>query len=132
MSLRSAFFSLAPSFALFACSSSSSAPAGQPPVIDSVDAPATATQSNGAYAITATVAFHDPNKAAITKVRLEIPAANLDTSQDVRNANPAAVSAQVLFAISGSAPKQSYNYSISVIDATGAESAAVEKSITLE
>ncbi|AKU99000.1 hypothetical protein AKJ09_05664 [Labilithrix luteola] len=105
---------------------------GNPPVLDSIDAPDTVTEQNGQFLITVSLRYHDPDGFPVTKVRFRVASAGLDITQDIPNASATANGATVGIAIDGSAPKQTYQYTLNVIDSRGAESAPVTKEITLQ
>lgn len=105
---------------------------GNPPVLESVDAPDTVTEQNGQFLITVSLRYHDPDGDPVTKVRFRVASAGLDLTQDIPNASTTANGATVGIAVDGSAPKQTYQYTLNVIDSRGAESEPVTKEITLQ
>jgi hypothetical protein len=126
---------LAPLFgvAFFGCSSStsSSSSTNAPPVVDSVDVPDTATATNGLYVVDVTVTAHDDDDT-LAREHLHVEVANAQDPQDApfgSNQKQGSVKFKLAF---GGAPPGTYKYQVTVFDSQGAESAPVEKSITLK
>lgn len=117
---------------LCACSSDSDGSSNNPPVIDSVDAPASVTAADGAFTVPITILAHDDDKDAITAIHYKIPAGEIDETEQLKNTSTDAAGVKLTLMVADSAPRQTYEYSVSVIDARGAESAAVTKTVTFE
>jgi hypothetical protein len=118
---------------LGACSSSSSGsstPSGPPPVIDSLDVPATATQTNGMYTVQGTIKFHDDTDI-VNAIHISVPATKTDLHQSIPNAQKNEIGAVLLLEFAG-APKGDLTFQVSVLDSSGRESAATTKTITLQ
>lgn len=133
--------------------------ANDAPIIDSVDAPLTVSERNGAYEIPVTLLFHDNDGEAVTRVHYRLPP-NVDAMMDVPTPNPTLESAQLTIVIpapavygptdtSVSAKKddgkgdrdddgrahqnrgRSHTLQLSIVDDRGAESRVLSSSVTL-
>lgn len=130
MHLRLVAFGL---FAVVLCAcSSDSSDTNNPPVIDSVDAPASVTAADGAFTVPITILAHDDDKDAIKAIHYKIPAGEIDQTEQLKETSSDAAGVKLTLMVADSAPRQTYEYSVSVIDARGAESAAVTKTVTFE
>ena len=129
--MKRAISACAASLALLAgCSSSSSgAAANLGPVIDTVQAAATAKV--GAQ-WTMTVSFHDPEKDAVADVHFTMKdlGQDLTTAAQGQTANANAVVVGIAFP--ANTPKGPHAYTLSLIDAKGAEGAVYSGTVTLE
>jgi hypothetical protein len=107
-------------------------------VIDTVDAPATASVgAGGNYTISGTVKFHDAEKDQVAKLRIKIPSAGAagETTSDLPQAAAGqlpAVAVQFSLTLGGTVPKGLLEYDLSLTDDRGAEGATVKKEITLQ
>jgi hypothetical protein len=90
---------LAAPLALVACSGET---ANDAPIIDSVEAPVVAKATDGSYAITVGVLFHDNDGEAITRVHYRL-LPDIEGVVDVPEANPTRQSALVTLVIPASA-----------------------------
>jgi hypothetical protein len=117
---------------LAACSSSSGDKPNAAPVIDSIDAPAEATQQQGQWAVTFTIMFHDADKDAITNLKYKVVQNGLTGSAQPQGTNPDAVGAKLTLLVPGTVQPGTYEIAFTVVDARGAESAPVSKSVTLK
>ncbi len=112
------------------CSSSSSgAAANQGPVIDTVQADATAKA--GAQ-WTLTVAFHDPEKDAVADVHLTIPDLKQDLTSAAQGSTANANAVLVGVPFPANTPKGPHPYTLSLIDAKGAEGAVYNGTVTVQ
>jgi hypothetical protein len=129
MSTRS-FLAAALALACASCgSSSSSSSSDQPPVVDSVDAPDTVKAGT---ALTITVKGHDEDDNVVTvKVHLVASQATQDPApQGIPTpSKQVGVLLQLLF--SGAPVGTALEYDISLVDASGKESAAFKKNVTV-
>lgn len=114
------------------CSSSSGGSSNTPPVIDSVDAPAEVTQQGGQWAVTFTIMFHDADKDAITSLKYKVAQNGQTGTAQPQSTNADAVGAKLVLVVPGSVPTGTYDIAFTVVDARGAESAPVSKSVTLK
>lgn len=134
MSFRFATFGLLAAV-LCACSSDPEV-SNNPPVIDSVDAPPSLKVEDGYFKLSIELVAHDDDKDAISAVRYRVPAGKIDETKSLPNAPEGAVDGPTQLKLDllfpANTPKSTYEYSLSVIDARGAESVAVTKSVTLE
>jgi hypothetical protein len=112
------------------CSSSSSgAAANQGPVIDNVQAAATATAGSQWQM---TITFHDPEKDAVQDVHFTMK----DLGQDItspaqgQTANASAILAGITFP--ANTPKGAHAFTVSLIDSKGAEGAVYAGSVTVQ
>lgn len=128
--MKRALFASAAFLAILAgCSSSSKGPANQPPVIDTVQAAATAKA--GAQ-WTMTVSFHDPDKDAVQDIHFTMKdlGQDLTTAAQGQTANATAVVAGITFP--ANTPTGPHAYTISLIDSGGAESIAYMGTVTVQ
>ncbi len=123
------FAALAAALGCLSCASSSSAPSNTPPEVQ-VTGPDTVAAANGQYNIPFTVTWKDADNDAIANLRYRVPAVGTDTTQAVPAG--AALGVQLTILVSATAPKQAYDFTISVFDARGAESKPVVKQVTLQ
>lgn len=114
------------------CSSSSDGVSNAPPVIDSVDAPAEVTLQNNQFQVEMEIRFHDSDKEAVSKLRYRIPAGQIDKTITADGATAETPGAKLTLVFPGNTPKGTYDYTLTVFDARGAESAPTTKQITLK
>jgi hypothetical protein len=117
---------------LSGCSSSTSgsAPADQPPVIDSVNAAPTA-KAGTQWTITAT--FHDPDKGdVIGTIHLQFPDLMQDLKQAPSGNTAAAAGVEIIIPFPANTPKGAHPYELSLIDAKGGESAIYMGTVTIQ
>ena len=107
--------------------------ANQAPVVDGVDAPSSLTATNGVYETQVHVSYHDDDDDTVSQVRLQIPAGHFDQTTPIQQATPANHAATITLQLqAATARKGTYDYTVSVIDAAGLESAPVTKQLTLQ
>ena len=131
MGLRVAFI-LAAALGSACSSASKTAPTGpdQSPVIDAVSSPQTlAMASDGTWLWQPTVTYHDPDGDAVTKYHLTLKDV-VDTSAFVNGNGGTTVIEISVHVPKGTAPG-AHAFTISLTDATGAESAVYDGMITL-
>jgi hypothetical protein len=116
---------------LYGCSSDAES-ANAPPVIDAVDGPTETTAEGANQTATFTIRWHDDDKDAVTTVRYRIDALGIDQTNGQPGANPNVIGAQLKLIFPGTIPKSSYDIAFTAIDARGAESAVVTKSVTVK
>lgn len=135
-SRRSIALALVPALLLFACGGDAgddTPPANRAPIVDGVEAPAEVAPANGQYLVQVRVTYHDDDNETVSKIRLQIPKGNFDQTTPIQQATPANRSAIVAIQlVASSAPAGTYEYSVSVIDARGLESAPATKTLTLK
>jgi hypothetical protein len=108
-------------------------PANRAPVVDDVEAPAEITATNGQYVVQVRVTYHDDDNETVSKVRLQIPAGSFDQTTPIQQATPANRSAIVgIQLVASTAPPGDYEYSVSVFDERGLESAPATRTLTLK
>jgi hypothetical protein len=109
--------------------SSSSAPAL--PVIDALDVPASAASApGGLYPVTGTITVHDSGGAKVTRLHLHAPPAA--DPPDTPFAMPVAQGTLEVMLLFQGTSGTTIPYEVTVFDSNGAESAPVQKSVTLE
>lgn len=106
------------------------------PIIDSVNLETTSTPAvleaqNGTYSVPVTILFHDNDREAVTHVRYRLPSANVDMMIDLPTPNPSREAATVMLAIPGSAPKDTHDLTITIVDGRGKESLPMSQQVTL-
>jgi hypothetical protein len=128
-SIQSSFVTLVLAVTFLAACSSSSSSANEAPVIDDVDAPATAKIGpSGNYEIVLNVSCHDSD-GFISKVRIDIPGF---ASPTINAGNKPSFTKQPLgLQIDSRAPKGPLAYDLVIIDGEGA-TASKKLDVTLE
>ncbi|MBX3192984.1 MAG: hypothetical protein KF819_38725 [Labilithrix sp.] len=106
------------------------------PIIDSVNIESASTPAmlealNGEYSVPITILFHDNDREAVTHVRYRMPSANLDKTIDIATPNPTREAATVIITIPASAPKDTHDLTITIVDGRGKESLPLSQTITL-
>jgi len=124
-------------FVVLACSDSADSSGGPPPnrapVIDSLDAPTDVVASGGKYTMTLILKFHDDDKDAVTKLRLQIPAGKFDETTSIQGAVPEAAGATLSLQLdAATVPANTYDLQISVFDSVGHESVGIQKKVTFK
>ena len=135
-SRRSIALALAPALLLVSCGGDAdddTPPANRAPIVDGVEAPDEVAAANGQYLVQVRVTYHDDDNETVSKIRLQIPKGNFDQTTPIQQATPANRSAIVAIQlVAASAPKGAYEYSVSVFDERGLESAPATKTLTLK
>ncbi len=125
LSASAAFLAL-----LAGCSSSSSgAAANQGPVIDTVQAAATAKAGTQ---WTMTVNFHDPEKDAVADVHFTMKDLGQDLTSPAQGSTANANAVVVAITFPANTPKGAHAYTLSLVDAKGAEGAIYTSTVTVE
>ena len=108
-------------------------PPNRAPVVDAVDAPAEVTPAAGKYVVQVRVSYHDDDNDTVSQIRLQFPAGQFDQTTPIQQATPANRSAIVAIElIAATAPPGTYDYTVSVFDEHGLESAEATKQLTLK
>jgi len=128
---RAFFASVACVGMLAGCSSSSSgtAAANTGPVIDSVQAAATATAGTQ---WTVTITFHDAEKDAVQDVHLTIKDVGVDQTQAASGSTANASAVVLSVNIPANMPKGVHAWTVSLVDARGAEGAVYANNLTVQ
>jgi hypothetical protein len=104
-------------------------PAVVPPVIDMVDAPATATlDATGHATVTSTVKFHDDDDN-VTAMILRLPKSNLESRGDI---SPSRSGATTVNSIFSGTKGLVVDYELIAVDEAGHRSAPVARTVTLQ
>ncbi len=133
---RSIALALGPTLLLLSCGGDAGEDgpqANRAPVVDGVEAPAEVAAASGQYLVQVRVSYHDDDNETVSKIRLQIPKGSFDQTTPIQQATPSNRSAVVAIQlVAATAPAGTYEYSVSVIDERGLESAPATKTLTLK
>lgn len=133
---RSIALAVVPALLLVSCGGDAGddgPPPNRAPIVDAIEAPDEVAATNGQYLVQVRVTYHDDDNETVSKIRLRIPRGNFDQTTPIQQATPANRSAIIAIQlVAASAPKGTYDYSVSVFDERGLESAPATKNLTLK
>lgn len=94
------------------------------PIIDSVEAPAVVTATNGNYEIPLLILFHDNDREAVTHVRYRLKGTRIEGMIDIATPNPTRESLEVTVVVPKAAcgPADRHALEVTILDARGGES----------